>query len=63
MNIIDGVPIDLQAFTATLRGMTHELNSLPDIGPTVDIVTVEREDGLYAVIFAKRTYKIERGNC
>lgn len=63
MNTIDGVPIDLQAFIATLQGMTQKLNSLPKVDPTVDIVTLEREEGRYAVVLAKRTYKIERGRC
>jgi len=63
MNTIDGVPVDLQAMIATLRGLTQELQASPKIDKTVDIVTVEREDGRYAVILAKRTYKIERGRC
>jgi len=63
MNTIDGVPIDLQSFITTLRGLTQTLNGFPKGDPTVAIVKVEREDGRYAVILAKRTYKIERGRC
>jgi hypothetical protein len=63
MNTIDGVPVDLQALTAALRALTKTLKSLPKADPTVSIVTVEREDGRYAVILVKRTYKVERGRC
>ncbi len=63
MNTIDGVPVDLEAFTATLKELTQTLKSMPKVDPTVDIVSVEREDGRYAVVLAKRTYKIERGRC
>lgn len=63
MNTIDGVPVDLQALTTALRALTQTLKSLPSIERTAQVVTVEREDGRYAVLLAKRTYKIERGRC
>lgn len=63
MNSIEGVPVDLQALTAALQTLTQTIKSLPKVDPTVDMITVEREDGRYAVLLAKRTYKIERGRC
>lgn len=63
MNTIDGVPVDLQSLTTALRALTKTLESLPKGERTVEVVTVEREDGRYAVILAKRTYKVERGRC
>jgi hypothetical protein len=63
MNTIDGVPVDLQALIDTFDGLTRSLQSLPKAEKTVSIVSVEREDGRYGVLLAKRTYKIERGRC